>query len=143
LNLAYTYAHVIQTVEPFVTRGDALPISPWNVTASVEGEFPLRTNTILSVRIEDAFRSASSSTYFDNSHNGAYYAPGPTDPSANVLNLRCAARWSGFELAAFLGNALNSHPALTGRSAAVSNIGAPMAVTLVPRTLSFSGTWQF
>jgi iron complex outermembrane recepter protein len=142
LNLAYTYAHVIQTVKPFVTRGDALPISPWNMTAFVEGEFPLRTNTTLKVRIEDAFRSASSSTYFDNS-NDAYYAPGPTDPSASVLNLRGAARWSGFELAAFLGNALNSHPALTGRSAAVSNIGAPMAVTLVPRTLSISGTWQF
>jgi len=142
LNLAYTDAHVIQTVEPFVTRGDALPVSPWNVTVSVEGEFPLRTNTTLSVRIEDAFRSAPSTTYFDNP-NGAYYAPGPTDPSANVLNLRGAARWSGFELAAFLSNALNSHPLLTGRSAAVTNIGAPMVVTLVPRALSISATWQF
>jgi hypothetical protein len=60
-----------------------------------------------------------------------------------MLRVSDTLSWSGFELAAFLCNALNSHPALTGRSAAVTNIGAPMAVTLVPRTLSISGTWHF
>jgi len=144
LNLAYTDAHLTQTVEGFVTRGDALPVSPWNVTASFEGDFLLRANATGSVRIEDAFRSAPGRTYLDNSANvSGFYTPGPRDPSANVLNLRVAVRWSGFEMAAFLSNALNSHPALTGRSAAAPNIGTPMAVTFVPRTLSISTTWQF
>jgi outer membrane receptor protein involved in Fe transport len=143
LNLAYTDAHVTQTVATFVSRGDALPISPWNVTASFEGNFPLRAGAMLSVRVEDAFRSAPGLTYADNPANEGFYAPGRTDPSANVLNLHAAVIWSRFELAAFLNNALNSHPVLTGKSAAVTTLGAPMAVTLVPRTLSISGTWQF
>jgi outer membrane receptor protein involved in Fe transport len=145
LNLAYTDAHATQTVKGFVTRGDALPVSPWNVTASFERGFPLRPNLTASVRIEDAFRSAPGPTYLDNPANApsGFYTPGSADPSANVLNLRAAVTWSDFELAAFLSNALNSHPLLTGRSAAVTSLGAPFVVTLVPRTLSISGSWRY
>jgi outer membrane receptor protein involved in Fe transport len=146
LNLAYTDAHVTQTVAGSVTRGDALPISPWNVTASFENDFPLRPNLTASVRMEDTFRSAPGLTYLDRADaNSAFYAPGPPDPSVNVLNLRAAVTWSGFELAAFLSNALNSHPLLAGRSTAASAFigGPPIFVTLVPRTLSISGTWRF
>jgi hypothetical protein len=144
LSLAYMDAHFTQTVRSdgllFVAKGDALPVSPWNVTASLERDFPLRANVTASVRFEDAFRSGLGRTYLDNP--GFYDAAGG-DRSVNVLNLRIAVDWSSFELAAFLSNALDSHPVLAGRSAAVTNIGAPMVVTLTPRTLSVSGTWRF
>jgi outer membrane receptor protein involved in Fe transport len=146
LNLAYTDAHVTQTVPGFVARGDELPISPWNVTASFESDFPLRPTLTASVRIEDTFRSAPGLTYLDRAvADAAFYSPGPPDPSVNILNLRAAVTWSGFELAAFLSNALNSHPLLAGRSTAAAAFlgGPPIFVTLVPRTLSISGTWRF
>jgi outer membrane receptor protein involved in Fe transport len=145
LDVAYTDAHVTETITGYVTQGDALALSPWEVVASFEGDYPLRPNLTASVHVEDAFRSAPRLTYLDRLDNTAFYSPGPPDPSVNVLNLRVAVRWSGFELAAFLGNALNSHPLLAGRSTAATAFvgGPPIFVTLVPRTLSISGSWRY
>jgi outer membrane receptor protein involved in Fe transport len=146
LSVAYTDAHLAQTLELdgklFVQKGDSLPVSPWNVTASIEREFHVGVDVTASVRAEDAFRSAVGRTYQDRPDTPAY-SPSLTDSSANVLNLRAAVRWPHFEAAAFLTNALGSHPIQSGKSGGVVLLGAPMAMTLVPRTLSVSGTWRF
>ena len=147
LSVVYTDAHLAQTLltldgKPFVRKGDSLPVSPWNVTASVERDFQVGVDVTASVRAEDAFRSAVGPTYLDN-QNSPFYLPSPRDSSVNILNLRAAVRWPHFEAAAFLGNALGSHPIQSGRSGGVVQVGAGLALTLVPRTLSVSGTWRF
>ncbi len=146
LDLAYTDAHFTQTLtrdgQLFVSNGDGVPVSPWNVTASAERDFPLRGNVTATVRVEDAFRTAPSSTYQDNPAS-VLYNPTPADRSTNVLNLRAAVKWSSFEVAAFLSNALGSQPTLRGKGGAVTNAGPDSVMTLAPRTLSVSGTWRF
>jgi len=147
LSVAYTDAHLAQTTlgpdgKLFAQKGDSLPVSPWNVTASVERDFHVGADVTVSVRAEDAFRSAVGRTYLDNLASPLYLASS-TDSSVNVLNLRAAVRWPHIEAAAFVSNALGSHPIQTGKSAGVVMVGAPLAVTLVPRTLSVSGTWRF
>jgi len=147
LDIAYTDAHYTQTVTLpdgtlFVTKGTSLPVSPWNLTASLERDVQLPANVTASVRIEDVFRSAPGATYLD-SLSSVYATSGPPDPSINILNLRATAKWSDFELAAFLGNVLDARPILSGRSGGAPQIGGPMATTLIPRTLSVSASWRF
>jgi len=141
LSVAYTDAHVTQTSSlselVFVRKGTALGVSPWNVFASVEREFSFEGKVTASIRVEDAYRRTPGPTYAPLGGNTTI------DPSMNVLNLRAAVRWSSFELAAFLSNALGSHPVMTGSGNGVDNGGLNQAVTLVPRTLSVSGTWRF
>src|SRR4029077_18830347 len=71
LDVAYTDAHYTQTVTLpdgtlFVSKGTSLPVSPWNVTASLERDVPLLANVTASVRVEDVFRSAPAATYLDS-----------------------------------------------------------------------------
>jgi hypothetical protein len=147
LEVAYTNAQFARTVtidgQLLVRGGESLPISPWNATASLEQEFPLRGNVMSSVRLEDAFRSSPGSSYATNPAS-IYYGYPHTDPAANILNVRGAVKWSGFEVAAFLRNALNSHPLMYGVANGVDNGGTSTQVfTFVPRTLSVSATWRF
>jgi outer membrane receptor protein involved in Fe transport len=147
LEIAYADAHFARNVtidgQLLVRGGDSLPISPWNATASLEQEFPLRGNVMSSVRLEDAFRSSPRSSYLTDPAS-IYYGYTHTDPSANILNVRVAVKWSAFEIAAFLRNALNSHPLLYGLANGVDNGGSStQVVTLVPRTLSVSATSRF
>jgi hypothetical protein len=146
LGAAYTDAHVTQTQFAggvlYVSAGDSLGVSPWNVTASLERDFPLRSNVTATLRVEDAFRSSPGPTYLNDPQSP--YAPGPKllpDPSTNVLNARLAIKWPQFELAAFLSNALDAHPTLNGSANGADNISG--VYTLVPRTLSLSGTWRY
>jgi len=96
-----------------------------------------------SVRLEDAFRSAPRSTYQTDPASVFYQLPA-SDPSANILNVRIGVQWSSFEVAIFLRNALNSQPLMHGLTNGVDNPGGISSVfTLIPRTLSVSGTWRF
>jgi outer membrane receptor protein involved in Fe transport len=148
VEIAYTDAHVTQTTtldgQLYARAGDSLPVSPWSVTASIERDFPIRSNLTASLRVEDAFRSTPGSTYLDNPASFYYFGGGQKDPSANGLNARAALNSSGFEAAVFLRNALNSHPLMYGLANGADNIGTTTQVfTLVPRTLSVSGTWRY
>jgi outer membrane receptor protein involved in Fe transport len=147
LEVAHANAHVARTVmidgQLVVRGGESLPISPWNATASLEQEISLRGSAMVSVRLEDAFRAAPRATYETDPANFFYFLP-HTDPSANTLNVRVAVKWSRFEMASFLRNALNSHPLMYGLANGVDNGGSSTQVfTLVPRTLGISGTWRY
>jgi outer membrane receptor protein involved in Fe transport len=153
LEVAYTNARFARTVtidgQLLVRGGESLPISPWNATASLEQEFPLPGNVISSVRLEDSFRSSPRSTFETDPASiygglSIYGAQPHTDPSANILNVRVAVKWSSFEMAVFFRNALNAHPLMYGLANGVDNTGTGTQVfTLVPRTLSVSGTWRY
>jgi outer membrane receptor protein involved in Fe transport len=143
LDVAYTDAHVTHTIPNFARGGDSLLVSPLKVTASIEKEVPLASGRTASLRVEDAFRSTPGSTYINDPASG-YYLGHVHDPPVNLLNVRVAARSSNFEVAAFLRNALNAHPSLYGIANGADNLGTPTQVfTLVPRTLSVSGTWCY
>jgi iron complex outermembrane recepter protein len=144
LSVAYTDAHLTQTLalngQPFVRRGQSLPVSPWNVTASVERTFPLLGSARASIRLEDVFRSTSGPVYFSSPASATSWI----DPSVNVVNVRGTVTWSDFEVAAFISNALGSHPIMSGATNGADNSGTSFGVfTLVPRTINVSSTWRF
>jgi hypothetical protein len=139
LGVTYTDAYFKQTVESLVSAGDSLPVTPWNVTASLEQSFSLPREVTATLRVEDVFRSTTGCTYACQS------APRiPPYPSTNVLNGRAAVNSTGFEVAALVSNALNAHPTITGIGNGVINVGTTtQAITLTPRTISLSATWRF
>jgi iron complex outermembrane recepter protein len=149
VEVAYANAHVTQTVtvnEVLLVRGGAhLPISPWNATASLEQEFPLRGDVTASLRLEDAFRGNSGITYLNDptTLTSPEHVVSHTEPSVNILNIRGAVTWPSLEVAASLRNALNSHPLLSGLANGVDNTDPTQVFTLVPRTLSASAAWRF
>ena len=149
VEVAYANAHVTQNVTVnnmlLVRSGVHLPISPWNATASLEQEFPLRGNVTASLRLEDAFRGSPGITYLNDptAPPSPWYIVSHPDPSVNILNIRGAVTWPSFEVAASLRNALNSHPLLAGLANGVDNTDPTLVFTLVPRTLSVSAAWRF
>jgi hypothetical protein len=61
-----------------------------------------------------------------------------------VLNLRTGVRWSSFDLALFVNNALDSQPTLTRRPTnPYDPAAAVVATTFRPCTVGLSGTWRF
>jgi hypothetical protein len=92
--------------------------SPWNVTASLERTFFLRDDLACALRVEDAFHSHNPRSFYEENPDSQYYQPGwRPDPSINILNARATLRWSHFEVATFVNNALNSQPSLALASA--------------------------
>jgi outer membrane receptor protein involved in Fe transport len=149
VSVAYTDAHYTQTVifGDFVTvrAGDAVGFgAPWSVVASLEREFPLRADLTGSLRVEDAFHSHNSRSFYEENPQSNYYEPGwHPDPSTNILNARTTLRWSHFDVAAFVNNALNSQPTLGLAIAPAGAVRGSWAQTLTPRTVGVSGTWRF
>jgi outer membrane receptor protein involved in Fe transport len=149
LDVAYSDARVTQTStldgQLWVRAGASLPVSPWHVTASIERDFPIRSGLTASLRVEDVYRSSPGSTYLNDPESVPLFISTRIDPSVNVLNVRAALKWPSFEAAAFVRNALNSHPLVTGLANGVDNpsTNSTQVVTLVPRTLGVSSTWRF
>ena len=147
--VAYTDARYTQTVMygEFVTvrAGDAVGLgSPWSITASLEREFLLRGDLTAGLRIEDAFHSHNPRQFYEENPQSQYYQPGwRPDPSTNILNARATVRWSHFDVAAFVTNALNSQPTLSLAIAPTAAVRGSWAHTLTPRTLGVSGNWRF
>jgi outer membrane receptor protein involved in Fe transport len=143
LGIAYTDARYTQTLKVgdavFVRKGDAVGGSPWSVTASIERDFPLRGGVTASVRAEDVFHSHNPGPLYSENPDSPFYFPFPTDPATNVLNARVDVRWSDFDVAALVSNALDSHPTLV----IDQGVAGPAALTLTPRTVGLSGTWRF
>jgi len=128
-----------------VRAGDAVGLgSPWSITASLEREFLLRGDLTAGLRIEDAFHSHNPRQFYEENPQSQYYQPGwRPDPSTNILNARATVRWSHFDVAAFVTNALNSQPTLSLAIAPTAAVRGSWAHTLTPRTLGVSGNWRF
>jgi outer membrane receptor protein involved in Fe transport len=148
--IAYTdarYIHTVVTYGTFVTvrAGDAVGLgSPWSLTGSLDQTFLLSGNLACTLRVEDAFHSHNPRSFYEENPESQYYQPGwHPDPSINILNARATLRWSHFEVAAFINNALNSQPSLALAIAPMSAVRGSWAHTVTPRTLGASGTWRF
>lgn len=141
---------------PLVNDGDALgtpPLvaAPWNVLASLERSFSLRSQLTLRIRAEDAFHSHNSGPFYTGIP-GTYYAPGlEGDPSTNLLNLRATlslqtphqADGQSLDLSFFVTNVLDAQPALLKRNKGADVSTLYYAITFRPRTVGVAGTWQF
>jgi outer membrane receptor protein involved in Fe transport len=147
--VAYTDAHYTKTVTygnvVTVREGDAVGQgAPWSTTASLEREFPVRSELTVKLRVEDAFHSHNTRSFYEENPQSQYYVTGwHPDPSTNILNARATVLWSHFDIAAFVTNALNSQPSLALASASTTAIYGSWAHTLPPRTVGMSGTWRF
>ena len=141
LAIAYTDAHYTQSVQAdgavAIGKGDALGRgSPWNVTASIEHDFAVASGVTASVRAEDIFHSQNPGPFSSDRPGSPYYSPAPPDPSTNVLNLRANVKWSSFDVALFVKNALDSQPTLM-----LTSFGD--ASTFRPRAVGMSASWRF
>jgi iron complex outermembrane receptor protein len=154
LAIAFTDAHYTQTLKVgeavILHRGDALgtpPLvpSPWNVRASIEYRFVLPSGVAVDMRAEDMFHGRNPGPFSTENPASPFYDPrSRPDPSTNVLNLRTGVRWSSFDLALFVNNALDSQPTLTRRPTnPYDPAAAVVATTFRPRTVGLSGTWRF
>ncbi len=117
--------------------------SPWNVTASVEYKIALMTGVTADFRAEDVFHSRNPGPFYEYNPASPFYDPGTrADPSTNQVNLRARVQWTGFDLALFVNNALDSQPTLGRRD---NFTGGPIftATTFRPRGIGLSATWHF
>jgi outer membrane receptor protein involved in Fe transport len=152
LAVAYTDAHYTETVRSgnavIIRDGDAvgnLPQvpSPWNVTASIEGDFAVAGRVTATVRAEDVFHSENPGPFYTYHPASAYYSPDrKPDPSTNVLNLRAVLAWPSFDATVFVNNVLDSQPTLMLINACCED---PLftASTFRPRTIGVSASWHF
>ena len=131
-----------------VRKGEAVgnvpyTVSPWNVTASVEYTRAAPRNTILDVRAEDVFRSRNPGPFAsDNlilSNSSLIIRP---DPSTNLLNLRATFRWPSYDVALFINNSLDVHPAILQRSSC-NACSLLYTTTFRPRTIGLSLSWRY
>jgi iron complex outermembrane recepter protein len=121
-SVAYTDAHITRDVsifgQPVVQDGDAIGsppwvTSPWNLTASAEYRFTLRAAHDSYIRLEDIYHSKNPGPFNTQIVGSTGYAPLiPANPSTNQLNLRAGIAWSSFDVALFVNNLTNTHPAL-------------------------------
>jgi hypothetical protein len=143
LGVSYVDARFAQTITldgaVFVRKGDRLGGTPWSVTASMEREFSLRSGVSASIRAEDAFHSRNPGPLYTENPYSPFYNGVAPNPSTNLLNLRVDLKWTRFDVAAFVYNALDSHPTLV---AGVYG-SAGIAQTLTPRTVGLSASWRF
>jgi iron complex outermembrane receptor protein len=147
----YMNAHFDQTIIsdgiPIVEKGDAVGLlpqvpSPWNVTTSIDYEFPGVGDARPYGRAEDVFHSRNPGP-FATQQPGYSYAPLLTaNPSTNVVNLRAGVRWSNFDVSLFVNNATNSLPILY-RTQDTPTSTLFYAKTFRPRTIGLTGNWKF
>jgi iron complex outermembrane receptor protein len=148
LAIAYTDAHFTETIRVagalIVRNGDAVDrgdgvTPPWNAAASIEREFFIRGGVTVNIRAEDVFHGRNPGPFYADNPASPNYDPGyRSDPSTNLLNLRANVRWSSFDVAAFVNNALDSQPILRR-----ATFGASAATTFTPRTVGLSASWRF
>jgi outer membrane receptor protein involved in Fe transport len=152
LAVGYADSHYTDTIVADgavrVRAGDAvgsLPLvpSPWNVTASVEYQFPLSRGITGTARAEEICHSHNPGPFYSQDPESRAFDPAKrSDPATNVLNLRMTVRWSNFDAALAVDNALDSQPILLLRNAFARSTFF-YATTLRPRTVSLSLHWRY
>ena len=152
LAIGYADSHYTETIVADgairVRAGDAvgaLPLvpSPWNLTASVEYQFPLGRGITATARAEDIYHSQNPGPFYSQDPASRSYDPAKrSDPSTNVLNLRMSLQWKNFDVALAVANALDSQPILLLRNAYARSTYF-YATTLRPRTVSLSLHWRY
>ena len=138
---------IISDGVPIVEKDDSVGLlpqvpSPWNVTTSLEYEFPVADDARLYGRAEDVFHSRNPGP-FASQQPGYSYAPLLTaNPSTNVINLRAGIRWPRYDFSLFVNNLTDSLPILY-RTQDTPTSTLFYGRTLRPRTVGVTGNWKF
>lgn len=153
VSASYTGTRMKETIEQYGvilnTKGDVIGSppwvnSPWDLRATAEYTFVLPGDIDGYLRAEDVFHSRNPGPF--NSQNPAspvLYKPDiPANPATNQLNLRAGVNWQNVDIALFMTNALNAHPAL-GRFQDLVGSDLFTDTTFRPRTIGMSASKRF
>jgi hypothetical protein len=155
MNVSYTHARYTETITErgvvIVRQGQAIspgldvqPVSPWNLTASVDYLTGLGCGAIADFRAEDIFRSRNPGPFAQEDPQTAYYLPGwRADPATNQLNLRASVRWQRYEAGLFVDNALNALPTISALNGTGQVTQLIVAGTFRPRTVGVHMSLRF
>ncbi len=146
LAVGYTDAHFTKTggpaASPLVTRGDTVGGAPWTVTLGVRWDFTIADRPLYA-RIDDEYASKNDKPTPNLDPANAPYDPNlRTPPETNFLSLRAGTKVSGWDVALFANNVLNSHPELTrvhaDRYTPIYNL-----TTFRPLTIGVTGVFRY
>jgi outer membrane receptor protein involved in Fe transport len=123
LSVAYTDSRFTKTVVVdglvVVQRGDSIGLlpqvpSPFNATASGEYSVTFSRDIVGFVRVEDVFNNRNPGPFSTQIPGGVSESEAlRSNPSINLVNLRAGATFGSYNIALFVNNALNAHPALS------------------------------
>lgn len=149
-SVSYVDAYISKTVTfdgaTLVQAGDAIGTppwvgSPWNISGYAQYDFPAGSDRAYA-RIEDFYRNENPGSFNSQIPGTPLYAPElPANPAYNRLDVRFGWKHSALDLALFVHNVTNSHPALYRYQDSVfSTIFTD--TTLRPRTFGISMTYK-
>jgi outer membrane receptor protein involved in Fe transport len=151
LAASYTDAKITKTVvfdgTTLVQKGDSVGTlpgvnSPWNVSASAEYGFNIAGHKAF-IRAEDYYRNQNPGPFNSEIPGSPLYSPTiVANPGYNILNARFGVTLSSVDVALFVNNLTDSHPALYRYS---DGVDATLFTdsTLRPRTIGVTGTYKF
>ena len=149
-SVSYVDAYISKTVTfdgaTVVQAGDAIGTlpwvgSPWNISGYAQYGFPVGSDRAYA-RIETFYSSKNPGPFNSLIPGTPLYAPDlPANPAYNRLDARFDLQHSSLDLALFVNNLTNSHPALYRYQDSVSST-IFTDTTLCPRTFGFTATYK-
>jgi iron complex outermembrane receptor protein len=130
--------------ETLARAGQAISdISPWNVTAELQYQAPLKAGVAGYAHIEDRYNSRNDKLVpAEDSTTDSYDPYVTTNPSVNQFDARVGMRFdSGADVALFATNLANSHPVLNKYLGLIDITSG--AFTIPPRTVGVSLIYHF
>jgi outer membrane receptor protein involved in Fe transport len=130
--------------ETLARSGQAISdISPWDVTAELMYQTPLKNDITGYWRLEDRYTSKNDKMVPAQDSTTVTYDPFiTTNPAVNQLNGRIGARWgAGHDLALFATNMTNTHPVMNEQIFLINITSG--AFTVRPRTYGLTYTYHW
>ena len=151
LDVAYTNARYSHTViagvngtgAAIVSKGDTLSPTPWNFTVAADYKVPGFDDLKPYLHADYQLNSSQKGlTPSQNPDNGSYDPNAINMPETKTLAVRAGANWNGWDLSAFVNNALNSLPVLVHQhDTAASQLYFDR--TARPRTIGLSVNYRY
>ena len=118
-------------------------ISPWNVNAAFNYDFPLATaGEKMRMRVEYQYHSSNPGPFTNYTKGTPGYSPQQkVDPATNLVNARLGWAIEKWDLGLYVNNLLDSHPLLGGYGEAFFN--PTTYSTFRPRTIGLSANVRF
>lgn len=154
LDVGYTDARYGDTIyagtpgpgKSFVTAGDVLSTTPWNVNLAADYVFPTMGRYDPYVHVDYQYTSGQSGLApIQDSNNVPVTVSDPSTPpvvATRVMSLRGGARWDQFDASLYVNNVLNQAPVLF-QSRDIVGSQLFFQRTLRPRTIGLTGTYRF
>ncbi len=148
LYVGYTNAHYSSDSaifgETLARSGEAISdVAPWNVTAELSYQVPLKDTVFGYWHLEDRYNSRNNKLTPAEDPTTVTYDPFvTTNPAVNQLNGRVGVKWgAGSDLALIANNILNTHPILNEQIYLINITSG--AFTVRPRTIGLAYSYHW